>query len=353
MKTKSKPKNTIEPIYLHLELDTSYSCSERELQILKEYANIKHGTTISRDVFVPGDMTLGALHYTIQKLFGWMNRYEHFMKLPDHIFNYLTEDKTEKWADLVGVLFRFSLETDEEYSGTFDDPQIVDFENRFSNYYTGPYDGFSTEEECDTLYMDVSNLLDDIAEMNKRNNSLEIDKLSKLFTGDQEQDEKMRNNSNDLLGKYKVSSVLAYESADIDENLDYVKYDLLKEHDENSDIPPKILPFTYKLVYVYDSKRRWKVNITMPDDYSNLMFDKGIAYEEIVVVKDKVKDSYKPYCIFRDGVNVLEDVENMVGFCKFLTAIFESENLDEVNEALKFGRRRDWHYDEIDDPIMF
>ena len=85
--------------YLHVETNANSSCSERNIETLKKYANVKYGTTISRDIIIPGDMTLLALHYTIQKLFGWEDIYQYILQLPQSVFNELTHDNTYFWAD--------------------------------------------------------------------------------------------------------------------------------------------------------------------------------------------------------------------------------------------------------------
>lgn len=352
MNTESIPINNHEPIYLHLELDTKY-CSDDEVQILKKYANIKHGSTISRDILIPYDMTIRALHYTIQKLFGWMGKYDYVMKLPDSIFDYITKAEPEKVLELSGVLFKCPTEMDDEFFVSFDCPKLTDFENRFSNYYTGPYADFASEEDYSTITREVLSLLDEITEENKRNGTIDDDVLSDLYSGDPEEDEKARINSNKLLERLNVASVLTYEGDNISTNLKYVKYDSVKEYDNESGMQPKVLPLTYKLIYIYDSKKKWTVNVTMPEDFSALTFDKGVTYEEIVIAKDKVRESYKPYCIFRDGANVMENLTNLPGFCKFLTIINESKDAKEKKAVFKYGRRRDWYMDEIDDPIVF
>ena len=56
---------------LHLELNTEGA----EMDVLKKYGKVKTG--ISRDVLVPSNITLHALHYVIQRAFGWQNSHLH------------------------------------------------------------------------------------------------------------------------------------------------------------------------------------------------------------------------------------------------------------------------------------
>ena len=61
----------------------------------------------SRDVLVSGAMTLHAMHYMIQKLFGWQNSHLHKFALSDEDFDLITEGKVKGWTDLCGSLLRF------------------------------------------------------------------------------------------------------------------------------------------------------------------------------------------------------------------------------------------------------
>ena len=59
---------------LHLELNLGHP-NEADREILKRYGKAYQG--ISRDILVREDMTLHALHYAIQRAFGWENSHLH------------------------------------------------------------------------------------------------------------------------------------------------------------------------------------------------------------------------------------------------------------------------------------
>ena len=61
----------------------------------------------SRDVLVSGAMTLHAMHYMIQKLFGWQNSHLHRFELSEDDFEQLTGGKVKGWAELCGSLLKF------------------------------------------------------------------------------------------------------------------------------------------------------------------------------------------------------------------------------------------------------
>lgn len=96
---------------LHLELvtewddDDSLWWDEDSERVLHKYGKAKEG--ITRDVLVPGGMSLHAMHFMINRLFGWQNGHLHDFTLRGEDFEALVENKVGKWTELCGVLFRF------------------------------------------------------------------------------------------------------------------------------------------------------------------------------------------------------------------------------------------------------
>ncbi len=116
-----KPSFAVGPgaaLHLHLELVESedFSASEKKLA--------KVENSISRDVLVPGSMTLHQMHYMIQKLFGWQNSHLHHFELDKEDFDLVTAGRFGPFADLCGTLFRFPEVDDadeywdDDYDGT-------------------------------------------------------------------------------------------------------------------------------------------------------------------------------------------------------------------------------------------
>ncbi|MGI6766285.1 MAG: IS1096 element passenger TnpR family protein [Lentihominibacter sp.] len=99
---------------LKLELVNHYETPE-DNKTLKKYGKVEHG--IIREVLVPGQMTLHAIHYMIQKLFGWQNSHLRHFELPERIFKGLTNNNAKSWSELCGVYFRFP--EGEEYSDIY------------------------------------------------------------------------------------------------------------------------------------------------------------------------------------------------------------------------------------------
>lgn len=70
-------KREFKVIRLKLELNIDGA----DMDILKKYGKVKDG--ITREVLAPADINLHALHYVIQKAFGWQNSHLHHFLLPD------------------------------------------------------------------------------------------------------------------------------------------------------------------------------------------------------------------------------------------------------------------------------
>lgn len=107
-----------------------------EQDVLRKYAKMQSG--FSRGVLVPSSMSLNALNYMIQKLYGWQNGHLHSFSLPEDVFNAITDDgKIKQWKKLCGVLFRYPDDGDgdrycgDDYDGT------VSFKTWLKNKYCG------------------------------------------------------------------------------------------------------------------------------------------------------------------------------------------------------------------------
>ena len=137
-----------EDIYrLHLELVTDWEpeavwgryeeSAEYYRDVLKKYGEVRYGDTITRDILVPGGLPLYALHYVIQRLFGWENSHLHRFELPEERVLKLSDGKREKLAELIGLVFRSPwMEEEEEFWA--DDYEGGSFLAWLRKKYTGP-----------------------------------------------------------------------------------------------------------------------------------------------------------------------------------------------------------------------
>ena len=100
MNLKMSGRKKMDVLRLHLELDMQYT-DEEEMEILKKYGAVDQ--TISRDILVPGDITLHALNYAILRMFGWQNGHLHNFSLPDDVFKQLTNNDFMTLSKMAGA----------------------------------------------------------------------------------------------------------------------------------------------------------------------------------------------------------------------------------------------------------
>ena len=113
--------SNLDALRLKLELVNHYPTSE-SVEILRKHGKAKDG--IIREVLVPGRMNLHAMHYMIQKLFGWQNSHLHHFALPERVFEGLTQGNAKVWSELCGVYFRFP--EGDDYSDVYWDDDYDD-----------------------------------------------------------------------------------------------------------------------------------------------------------------------------------------------------------------------------------
>ena len=122
-----------EMIRLHLELMADFN--EEQKRILHQYG-LMEADTISRDILVSDDLPLYALHYVIQRAFGWQNCHLHRFYLSDKRVEEFTQS-VKQWMDQVGVIYRSPL-MDEYAEFWADDYERGSFKNWLRKKYTGP-----------------------------------------------------------------------------------------------------------------------------------------------------------------------------------------------------------------------
>ncbi len=118
-------------------VDPNLDLSEPEKKRLLFLAKAKK--EISRDVLVPGDMNLHALHYAIQKLFGWQNSHLHNFFLPREDFIWTTEGKYGPYTNLTGVLFRFPGDDLADQYWDDDYEENISVKNWLRKKYSAPF----------------------------------------------------------------------------------------------------------------------------------------------------------------------------------------------------------------------
>lgn len=301
---ESKKQKIDEVIGLHLELADS-EIEGADDPIIK-YGKVKK--SISRDILVPEDITLHSLHYVILKLFGWQNGHLHSFSLPENDFQKLTGDRFDKYSKLCGVYFRFPTEDYEDLYWDDDYEEGRSFSTWLRSKYSGPYAYGGEDDYYLPNQHEVNRFCEHFADMNPKELALH-QVTEKVDLG---------GNPNNLLERLCVRDVM-YIGAEVETSVDEL----------NNICGTDAKPVVDELVYEYDYGDGWEVRITLSDA--------AYAEEE----KDFVCQNYRPCCIRKDGLNVLDDVGGMWGYRDFLMTIHEGSE-EEQEEMREWARYLGW-----------
>lgn len=384
------PAEPEEVLRLHLELYSDFP-DEDEIDILRRYGKLEHGNNISRDIIVPADIPLYALHYMIQKAFGWENSHLHQFELPEDRFKAITQDNASTWSRLVGILFRSPImeEGDEFWA---DDYEKGSFKNWLRKKYTGPYlsqchgEGIlacredmaklDMEAEYYVLYVKTYDpktkrydgeeyIAGAISVYEKEGHKrkepkpwfgediphrVETMKLKKLPS------EALKflceRNPMALLERLPLNSILAaglfelpgecgmeeqvYISGQMTDSGELLYRRLQKKIErivkEGIDFPEVQVyptPVTDTLLYHYDFGDNWKVRLTASRNCPDLVNCGRITQTELDRANVKCRETYRPVMIARDGEMLVDDAGGIHGFAEFLKQI--NPELDGLN----------------------
>lgn len=393
-----------EDIYrLHLELVPDwfteekwgrYEGSESEYtDILKKYGGVKYGSTISRDILVPGGTRLFSLNYIIQRLFGWQNSHLHRFFLSDERMKALCDDKLVRFADLIGIIFR-SPWMNEEDEFWADDYEYGSFKNWLRKKYTGSpvslcygesffecrkdvfryYDRTvediieqyckeaMIESERSFIRKEILDHYREIAEIVRkdgRNAAIEAlnvsdarhmdDSFSCKLLERMAIEEVLCFGDRRILGDKTGSDGKAYNKigfdekipAGFDEFMDEEMLDEIKEVKLGAESPynqPVTNPFTDEIYYNYDFGDDWKVRIKGSCGCEDLVEASRITQEELDDAIVQVYTTYRPVVIAQDGLSVFDDVGGMTGYCEFLKGTYGK---GEYNGPYEYGDRKE------------
>lgn len=315
-------------------------------------------------MLVPADITLHALHYMIQRLFGWQNSHLRQFELTEQDYDRVTEgEKLTAYGDLVGVLFRFpdgnvrDILWDDEYdSGSFK----VWLRKR----YRGPYvtwpsgaDGEKYEfarEQMEDLYeripmLTVRESFDEYYDRVKREGKGEKDR-PRVKKEIPIREATVRELATSIA--FEGSFMALLERLPIDQILLLPGEEALPDntwkrfvetgyrhftghplsHHLGTYIYPAIVPFAHELIYNYDFGDDWRIRITCT----------GVC-EESDEQAEIVREKYQPVCVAADGCYLVDDCGGIYGFCKMLETIY-GEDVDpaEKKDMKRWARDMGW-----------
>lgn len=249
-------------------LDMGLDKEERE-ELLR-YAKAESG--ITREVLIPGDMNLHALHYLIQSLFGWQNSHLHHFSISQNAFAQMTEGRFDKWTELCGKLFRFGTDDMEDLYWDDDYEPGISVKSWLKSKYRAPY--------IQKAYADsLEGNLEGIADFKKRFPDIPMDIMLE-----------------------DLNSRVVFEE----------DYNTLLE----SLTLHELLPVIKDLYYLYDYGDDWCVHISMIDKYdrkTNTDLQPSVAGGWFVPDIMNEKDGLSKYRYFIDDGenNIQQELEKL------------------------------------------
>lgn len=374
---KEEKKDKI--LKLHLELDMKY-VDEEEMQILKEYGDVRK--TISRDILVPSDITLHALNYAILRMFGWQNGHLHNFSLPENVFKKLTENKFLRWSEMSGVYFRFPTENYEDIYWDDDYREGESIKSWMRRKYTGPYRYKGYGEHYLINQMEVERMFARWGEITVHEFDFRAEKQPEPYnvklteaTIDQVIHAFSDVTCHELIERLKLSDVLCPKNSGDVNYLDIRKHvsrelsncrihdaiekyhskrfgSFKQEREFLDSYNIKVLPVTEQLIYSYDYGDGWEVLITCEDIYEKRESGAWIGAngDEITLFADSMEEilaKHRPICIDKDGIELVDDVGGIGGFCRMLRTIYEAdicndEDMQEREEMLGWAEMMGW-----------
>ena len=378
---------------LQLELVTDYD-AEDQPEFLR-LSKAKNG--ISREILVPGDMNLHALHYAIQRLFGWQNSHLHRFALPQAEFDAVTGKKVGQYFDFCGVLFRFpgADPSDRYWDDDYNGEQSI--KTWLSKKYTRPFRHMSMTDtligamnevahfrETCPKYKNSFNLetlqRDFVFEedLNALNEGVALAELLKpqkaakmpmqLWLRETEQKRKAVLNAWSKAPQEKLleamTELMTWRSSCQDweqgmwldpdevrqqaqEKMNLSAENVILEHRTAIQYWEKIVmplvkkyrvamtPQFDRLLYHYDYGDNWLVHISVEDVYH-------VQQDDVPQEVKVVQESGKPTCLEADGLSLMDDCGGVYGYLEFLR-LLDHGDPEEAAEAREWAREMGWN----------
>lgn len=346
---------------LQCELDMKRVMDD-EMDVLKRFGSMKK--SISRDILVPADITLHALHYVLLRMFGWQNSHLHCYCLPDEVFDGLTEQSFVTWSRLAGVYFRFPTEDYDDIYWDDDYKEGISFKTWMKRKYTGPYRYKGIREHYIPNQEEVMYMFHRWPQITVREFSWSEEKEPYDVYLTNATIKQVEHSFSDMwchevIERLPLEQILytpGYQKKDLEEirkdllvKLEELeKQDLIGEYYDKrlrfkskkqeqaffSKYNVNTYPVTDRLQYRYDYGDGWKVWITCTDAYeldeeSNWH---NVDHKSLDVLEDDLQDvaeKHRPVCIAKDGIELVDDIGGIRGFCEMLLQIYNADPYDE------------------------
>ena len=330
---------------LHIELVTHEKKKGEINRVLHEYGGVISADTITRDIVIPTDMPLYALHYCIERAFGFLNEHLHKFTLPDYIIDELIGDKdAQKWIDLCGVLFRDPNMNEEDLYWN-EDYMKGSFRKWQKSKYTGPYITETPGESFEECQTSLKEFFDHFPYAGFKKEDEDKYGIQYPYLIREEDLPSIRNGDEFTIIPMKqlkprqLTYVMENSCFELIERLRPAQL-LAVMPDEFAEGDPKengYTAFTDKIIYKYDFGDDWEFEITMYDDpdilrdCTNSKSIKDSTYQKAV---ELCMEKHCPVCIHHDGGFLVEDAGGVYGYIQFLRAIHPEEEYHAFMEGL-------------------
>lgn len=273
---------------------------ENAKELFKALGRSKTGE-ISRTFIVEKDMPLWALHYAIERAFGFLNCHLHYFQLFEEDFKTLTQGQTSIWRKYLGIYFK-SPARDFNTDYWCDDYQKGSFRNWQRKKYCSPF-----------IYRGIYKTIDDV----KKDFDAYLKDVDNKFVISESKQDKFTFTHIHPLKYWKHGEIDKRYIASIND-LPLEKLHYLFENNPNDlldtlTVEDIFLSFK-RFLYSYDPGDGWEFSVEISDDVRK--------DDEDIVLKKKY-----PLMIASDGLNLVEDVGGIGGYIDFLYTLF---NLKEV-----------------------
>ena len=263
---------------LLLQTKLIHDYTEEQLRIFQQDALLGSDTTIIRDFLVPSDMTLYSLHYALQSAYGWNNSHLHCFKLPKEEQDRFAET-IEDWQKLCGVLFRSPFMEEDGRFWMDDDEQAGSVRAWMRRKYPGPYIHTNRWETLELCQQDAANIVAGYYRTKKKDGSEEEPWYFSACDG----------NPFELLEQLSIEQLFQMKRRN--------------------------------LIYQYDFGDNWKIEIQIQKAYG--------VHEELV---SRCLHTYRPVCVRRVGLSLLDDVGGTDGYFDFLRSLHLEAKVDETGD---------------------
>lgn len=299
---KDSQSNLPDPFLIRMSIDLNPRLSPAASEILTTYGKSPDGRHFTRDVIVPGDITLYGLHYAINRAFGFHGSPFYGKEFRFHLslkrLKDLTGDSFIKLHDFYGVFLHLPLDSRIYYYMDADDPYADIDRNKLGGTFRGPYAQNVDIESYAEQQIDA-----------KSNLAFYKKHVFKTY------------GIKDTSLKDYINSFNGYTLPELKFDLPLAsviappRQKLLDGPSWNAAFSPKtptvFPPLTKEILYEYNFIEKWKIFVTRHPLPKTAGIDEALQ---------KVQSTYAPVCIAKTGRMLLDDIGGTGGYIDLLEA---------------------------------